>query len=86
MLRNMAQKLTLNSTVKLRSGYELPLLGFGVSISRYSQITSAKKSTNVSSSGLSNVKPLKYTRSLKKKALTDRVDPRSKSQTSATRL
>lgn len=27
----MAQKLTLQSAVKLNSGYTLPLLGFGVS-------------------------------------------------------
>ncbi|RCI16748.1 hypothetical protein L249_2491, partial [Ophiocordyceps polyrhachis-furcata BCC 54312] len=29
MLRKMAAKLTLSSTVKLNSGYEMPLLGFG---------------------------------------------------------
>ncbi|RDA88165.1 hypothetical protein CP532_6840, partial [Ophiocordyceps camponoti-leonardi (nom. inval.)] len=29
MLRKMAAKLTLNSTVKLNSGYEMPRLGFG---------------------------------------------------------
>jgi hypothetical protein len=27
----MAGAFTLNSTVKLKSGYEMPLLGFGVS-------------------------------------------------------
>lgn len=32
MLRRMAAaKLSLNSTVKLNSGHEMPLLGFGVS-------------------------------------------------------
>jgi hypothetical protein len=30
MLRRMASKLTIDSTVKLKSGYQLPVLGFGV--------------------------------------------------------
>lgn len=30
MLRTMANKFSISSTVKLRSGYELPVLGFGV--------------------------------------------------------
>jgi hypothetical protein len=30
MSRKMASKLALNSTRKLNSGYEIPLLGFGV--------------------------------------------------------
>lgn len=31
MLRTMAQKLNIRSTLKLNSGYEIPRLGFGVS-------------------------------------------------------
>ncbi len=30
MLRRMAASLTLQSKLKLNSGYEMPLLGFGV--------------------------------------------------------
>jgi hypothetical protein len=30
MLRRMASNLSISSTVKLNSGYELPVLGFGV--------------------------------------------------------
>jgi hypothetical protein len=30
MLRRMASKLAIDSTVKLKSGHQLPVLGFGV--------------------------------------------------------
>ena len=30
MLRRMASKLKIDSTVKLNSGYQMPVLGFGV--------------------------------------------------------
>lgn len=32
MLRRMASKLRIDSTVKLASGYDMPVLGFGVSL------------------------------------------------------
>lgn len=43
MLRNMAQKLNIRSTLKLNSGYEIPRLGFGVYQIPKEQTTEAVK-------------------------------------------